>query len=417
MTDHNLSTQVEAGMKAMHAFIEESKKKIDALDETKLTKITDEVTAAVQASQEAKAAQLAQAKQIEAMEAALARPGAGNADETKEKAAKTSALFGEFLKKGMGSTAGDFSDFIERKGLDVKALSVGINQDGGFLVPETFGGIVNVRVFESSPIRQLATVQSVGGAELELVLDNDEAGAGWVGETQSRSETTSPTLDKRVIVTHEMYAEPRATQKLLDDGVVNVEAWLAGKVADKLARLEATAFISGNGVAQPFGILANTTTSTSYNARSVQVVNSGTQGAFTYDGLAALQNSLKEPYQANATFLMKRASFGAIMRIKTGISGDNRPIFNMMYDKNTGIAMSILGRPVMFADDVPAVANDVNAAIYGDFRQAYVIADRIGIRTLRDPYTAKPFVKFYTTKRVGGDVVNAEALKIQALSV
>lgn len=417
MTD--MEMQAKKAIEAFDAFNKEIAPKLgklDAFDAEKLSKLEKSIGDAMELSQKEAAKNAALEQNVKALEAALVRPMASKDSEVKEAAAKTSAVFNEFMRKGAGSERGDFADYIERKGLDIKALSVGVNQDGGFVVPETLGGIINVRMFESSPIRQLANVVQISGSEYEVVLDNDEASSGWVSEQGTRSATNTPTLDKRIIPTHELYAMPTATQKLLDDAAVDMESWLVGKVSDKFSRDEATAFVSGNGVGKPTGLLAYTTTSTSYDPRNVQVINSGTQGAFTYAGIANVQNALKEVYQGNATFLVKRSSFGSILNIKTGISGDNRPIFNMMYDKNAGIAFSIMGRPVMFADDVPAVANDVNAMIYGDIRSAYTIVDRIGLRVLRDPYSAKPYVQFYCTKRVGGDVVNAEAVKILALS-
>lgn len=417
MTDVNEAVKT-AAMQAFESFKSEIAPKlgkIDSYDAEKFAKLEKVMGDAIELQQKSDAERKAMADTIKALEVAVTRPTQGK-DDNKEIEAKTKDVFADFMRKGAGSDRADFADFIERKGLDIKSLSVGINQDGGFLVPTTLGGIINARVFETSPVRQLANVVAISGAEYEVVLDNDEAAASWVSETGTRSTTTSPTLDKRIIPTHELYANPLATQKILDDASVDMEAWLVSKVADKFARTEATAFVSGNGVGKPTGILTYTTTSTSYDPRNVQVINSGTQGAFTYAGIANVQNALKEVYQANATFMVKRSSFGSILNIKTGISGDNRPIFNMMYDKNAGIAFSIMGRPVVFGDDVPAVANDVNAMIYGDFRAGYTVVDRIGLRVLRDPYSSKPYVGFYTTKRVGGDVVNAEAFKILALS-
>lgn len=417
-----LEKQVKEALSAFEAFKSEIMPKlgkIDAMDAEKLGKLEKSIGDSIETSQKESAKTAALEAQVKALEAAFARPKSGNSDDDKEGQKKASAYFNEFMKKGCGAEKKDFADFMSIKGVkpeEFKALSVAVDSDGGFLVPATLGGLINVRVFETSPVRQFANIETISTDSFEVVMDNDEATASWVGETGTRSETNTPTLDKRTIVAHEMYAQPKATQKILDDAVIDMEQWLAGKVADKFARIEATAFVSGNGVGKPFGILTNTTTSTSYDPRNVQVINSGTQGAFTYAGLANLQNALKEPYQGNARFMLKRSSFGAILQIKTGISGDNRPIFNMMYDKNAGLAFNILGAPVSFADDIPAVANDVNAAIYGDFKSGYTIVDRVGIRVLRDPYSAKPYVQFYTTKRVGGDVVNAEALKILALS-
>lgn len=387
----------------------EAAKKHDGLVEEKLNKLTEEMTSKMEASQKANAELLAKAQ----------RPAMSDEQQEKAHKAAISGEFASFLKKGAGSERADFADYLAKNGKaeEVKALSVGSNENGGFLVLPTFGGVVDVRVFESSPVRQLANVVAIPSDSYELVLDNDEASAGWVGETATRSETNTPTTDKKIINVHEMHASPKATQKALDDMIINAEQWLAAKVADKFARLEATAFVSGDGIAKPVGLLTNTTSSTSYSATALQTINSGTSGAFTYNGLVDIQNSLKEKYQSNATWMMKRATFGAIMKIKSGITDDNTPIFNMMYDKNTGLpGFSLLTRPVVFADDLEAVGSAAKAAIYGDFRAGYTIVDRIGIRTLRDPYSSKPYVVFYTTKRVGGDVVNAEALKVQVLS-
>lgn len=420
VTPEKVLTQVQEGMKAFESFKSEFAKydlsKLDAIDSAKLEKMADDISKAVESSQAREGEIKAANEQIARLEAAIER-APSNGEDSKEVEAKCTEAFNHFLKKGAKSDRHDFADYAEQKGLDLKALSVNSDPDGGFLVMPTFGGVIDVRVFESSPVRQYANIETISTDALELVLDNDEPAASWVGEEGTRSETSTPTLDKKYIPTHELFAEPRATQKLLDDSAVNMEQWLAGKVAAKFARAEATAFISGNGVTQPTGILTNTATGTSYDAVNVQVVNSGSSGAYTYNGLVDLQNSLKEVYQSNAIWMTKRANFGALMKIKSGITDDNTPIFNMTYATNTGLAgFQMLTRPVVFADDVPAVANDANALIYGDFASGYTIVDRVGIRVIRDPYTAKPFVKFYTTKRVGGDVVNAEALKIQALS-
>jgi HK97 family phage major capsid protein len=379
----------------------ENLKKTDALLEEKMAKISDDMAAKIEEVQK-KQAQL---------EAASQRPSVADVKETET---KTQELFNDFLKKGsFQSHDRGFEGFLADKGVDTKALSVIVGSEGGYLVPTAFGGVINARVFESSPVRQYANVMTIAGDAVEFPLDNDEASAGWAAEKASRPTTNSPTFDLRRINTHEMYAKPEATQKLLDDAAINAEQWLVGKISEKFARLEATAFVSGNGATQPMGILTNTTTSTSYDARNVQVVNSGSSGAFTYNGLVDLQVSLKEAYQSNAVFMSKRAAFGSLMKI---VDLDGRPIFNLMFDKNTGLASSIMGRPLVFADDVPTVAADAKALIYGDFRAGYTIVDKVGVRILRDPYSNKPFVQFYATKRVGGDVMVAEALKVQALT-
>ncbi len=292
--------------------------------------------------------------------------------------------------------------------LAVKALAVGSDPDGGYWVtPEVSGRIVE-KLFESSPMRELATVETTTSSSWEYLPDIDEPGSGWVGETQARPETTSPEIKKGEIVVHELYAEPRATQKILDDAGVNVEAWLGRKVGGKFGRDEATAFVSGNGVGLPRGILT-------YPAGTawaqIEQVNSGSASTLTGDGLIDLETALKAPYRARAVWLMNRTTQAVVRKFK---DGQNQYLWQPGLAQ--GVPPTLLGYPVRLADDMPVVAADALAVAFGDFREAYTIVDRLGIRILRDAFTAKPFVKFYTTKRVGGDVVNFEAIKIQKVA-
>lgn len=416
--DAQLIQKVETALNGFETFKSELAEKVaslDAFDQTKLNKIAD----AIGEMTEAKQAHEGRLKAIEdgqkALQAALNRAPAGdlpaNADEVKAKGKK---LFNDFARNDKHREL-HFDDFVKslpNGETEVKALSTGSNPDGGYLVTPEFGGIVNTFVYESSPIRQLATVTQVGTDMLEVVIDNGEATSGWVGETESRSETNTPTLNKLAIPVNELYAEPRATQKMLDDGIVDVEAWLAGKVGEQFARKEATAFVNGTGFNQPRGMLTYTSGTTVASSQVQQVV-SGSNSTFTYDGLIDLTSALKEPYHANAAFLVRRASLADLLKIKD-LNGS--PIFNMTYEKTAGVQSGILGKPLYFAADVPAVATNALAMIYGDIRAAYQIVDRVGLRVLRDAYTAKPYVKFYTTKRVGGAVVNFEAFKIGKIS-
>lgn len=264
------------------------------------------------------------------------------------------------------------------------------------------------KLFESSPMRELATVETTTSSSWEYLPDTDEPGSGWVGETQARPETTSPEIKKGEIVVHELYAEPRATQKILDDAGVNVEAWLGRKVGGKFGRDEATAFVSGNGVGLPRGILT-------YPAGTawaqIEQVNSGSASTLTGDGLIDLETALKAPYRARAVWLMNRTTQAVVRKFK---DGQNQYLWQPGLAQ--GVPPTLLGYPVRLADDMPVVAADALAVAFGDFREAYTIVDRLGIRILRDAFTAKPFVKFYTTKRVGGDVVNFEAIKIQKVA-
>lgn len=392
--------------------------KLDAFDAEKFSKIEENVGDLLELAQKAEAAEKANKELLEKFEAEMNRPKGGETKEeleSKEAEKLLTTSFNDFLRAENDEKATfglHMKQLAKENPEDFKALSTLVGEDGGYLVPTQFGGIVNTRIFESSPVRQFADVVQVATNEYELVLDNDEASVGWVGETQTRPDTNTPTLDDLKIPVHELYAKPKATQRMLDDGIVDVESWLINKISDAFARAEATAFISGTGVKKPTGILTNVTSSASFDQTAIQTIASGSSGAFTYAGLVDLQSGLKEAYQANARFLLKRSSFGALLKL---VDGQSRPIFNLTFDKNTGVSGGILGRPLSFADDVPAAAADALAAIYGDFKKGYTIVDRIGLRVLRDPYSAKPYVEFYATKRVGGAVVNTEALKIQKL--
>jgi HK97 family phage major capsid protein len=403
--------------------------KLDAFDAKKFDDIQKDIAAAVEASQKSEGARKAADDQIKALEekqklleTALSRPQSvtTKAEQQKEIAQKATSLFNEFARKGSGSRQESFGEYVERatsidaetKSLLTKAMSVNSDPDGGYLVTPELGGTIATKVFETSPMRQLASVMTIGTDSLEYILDNDEAGAGWVGETQARPETSTPKLSKLLIPVNEIYAQPKATQKLLDDAEIDIEAWLAAKVAQKFARMENTAFMSGDGILKPRGLLTQAA-GTDISIGQVQQVVSGSASTFTYDGLINLMGALKEEYQDNASFIVNRTAFSAMLLLK---DGNNTPIFNMAYDSNGGRPFTILGAPLYFASDMPTVATNALAVVYGDIRQAYQIVDRTGVRVLRDPYTDKPFVKFYTTKRVGGAPVNFEAYAIGKIS-
>ena len=433
-------TTFETGARAMEALKSEIlplKGKLDAFDATKYDRLQETITAAMDAQQKSDArtaAIEAKNKEIEAanqkldeknvtleekqklLEAALNRPVTASTPEQKEQDVRKKAnkLFNDFARIKNAATQTDLAeyarDYIKERpdDLELKALTVNSDPNGGYLTMPEFGGIIETYVYETSPLRRLASVIEIGTDTLEYVLDNDQAGWGWVGETQARPDTYTPQLGKLAITVGEMYAMPNVSQKMLDDAFVDVEAWLAGKVAEVFARGEATAFVSGNGINKPRGLLTYPAGS-SVGQGQVQQVYSGNASGFTYTGLVALQNSLKEEYQKNAVFLTQRASNALLLGI---VDGQNRPILNMDYTRNSGLEGTIFGRPVYFAADMPAVATNALAMAYGDFKKAYQIVDRKGITVLRDPFTNKPFVRFYTTKRVGGAAVNLEAYSL-----
>lgn len=312
------------------------------------------------------------------------------------------SAFNMYLRKGMDSG-------LEQ--IQTKALSVGTDANGGFLVPNQMADLIVSIVNESSPLRALASVETISSDSLDVIEDVTDMDAAWGDETTVRSaETTSSTLGRNTIDTFELFAQPQATQKLVDDASINIEEWVARKVADKMARLEATAFISGNGTTQPKGILTYTA-GTAFG--QIQQVNSGTSAVVTADSLINLYYSLKDDYARNATFLMHRTTVQAVRLLKEATTNQ----YLWQPGLAAGTPDSLMGVPVAVAADMPVPAAASLSIAVADFKRAYLIVDRIGIRTLRDPFTAKPFVKFYTTKRVGGEVVNTDAIKILKLSV
>ena len=330
-------------------------------------------------------------------------------------ARRRGAVAGSFGAVDMDGYKAAFDTFI-RKGEEVmgveerKALSVGSDPDGGYVVNPDLSGRIVMKVFESSPMRAYASVQVISTDALEGLFDLNEASSGWVGETDSRSETNTPQLGKWRIPVYELYAKPKATQKLLDDASINMEAWLASKVAEKFARDEANAFVVGNGVNKPRGFLTYGSGTTLPG--TIEQFPSGVNGALAAspDGGDVLINALyglKQQYRANATWFMNRASTKLVRKAK-----DSNGSYIWVPGIAAGQPASLLGYPVASFEDMPDPATNSLSIAVGDMREAYQIVDRIGIRTLRDPYSAKPYVEFYTTKRVGGDVVNFEAIKL-----
>lgn len=304
------------------------------------------------------------------------------------------------------------SAFLKRMGgseLETRLLSVDREPGGGYWVRPEMADRITTIVFESSPIREFAAVEQIGTDAWEIIADENEAGFGWVAEQQPRTETTTPDIGKRVVPAHEMYAEPRATQKLLDDAGFDVEAWLAGKVAERFARAEATAFVTGDGVTKPRGFL---TYPNGTSAGQIEQINSLNTDVISPEDIYRLIYAVKSPYLRNARFLAARLTIRDIRVLRDDSGGAGTGQFMWQPNFQLGQPQLVGGYPIHQADDMPAVGGDQLPLAFGDFRAGYTIVDRMGIRTLRDPYTAKPNVKFYTTRRVGGDVVNYEAIKL-----
>lgn len=299
-----------------------------------------------------------------------------------------------------------------------KAMSAGSDPDGGYLLPHATQGAMLGKIYEQSIMRQLATVQTISTNDIEGLLDNDEASAGWVSELGTRSDTSTPQVGKWRIEAHEMYAMPKVSQRILDDAATNVEAWLSGKIADKFARVEGAAFWTGTGVGQPKGLTSYDTAATGDASRAwgtFEHVVTGANGAFhttQFDPVVNLIGALKDQYLANASFTMRRSVRTAARLLKE--STTNRYLWEP--GMQVGSPERLMGYPVRVDEYMPALGTGSLSLAFGDFRQAYLIVDRMGVRTLRDPFTAKPYVVFYTTKRTGGGAQNTEALKFLKFS-
>lgn len=321
-----------------------------------------------------------------------------------------SAAFVEFLRVGPATSP------------EIKAaLQTGVGPDGGlFVTPDTSGRIVEL-IRLTSPVREIATVQAIGTDELEGTYDNDEADSGWVGETSSRPETNTPKVGAYKIPVFEQYANPKATQKQLDDSDFDVEGWLARKVSGKFARRENTAFVLGLGIVHPRGFTtypAGTPSATTFNV--VRQIASGASGGFPTpsatvnpaDAFLDMVTALKAPYRAGARFVGNSVAMAAARKLR-----DTQGRYLLIPDFSQGPSGTILGYPVTELEDMAAFAADSLSFGFGNWKEAYTILDHtVGMRVLRDPFTAKPWVHFYTTKRVGGDVVNFEAFNLMKMN-
>lgn len=314
--------------------------------------------------------------------------------------------FNQFFRKGVDAGLQD---------LEVKAgLRTSSDPDGGALVPEEEATTIEELARTASVMRQLASVMSISTGTYKKLVNLGGAGYGWVGETQARPETSTPTLAELAFNVMELYANPAATQTLLDDARVDIAAWLGNEVAQTFADQEGAAFITGDGVLKPRGILGyDIVANASYAWGKIGYIPSGVAAALTdathngTDALIDLYYSLKSTYRNGASWLMSDVVMGSIRKFK---DGDD----NYIWAPPTSSAemATVLGKPIYNDDNMQAVGANAYPIAFGNFARGYLIVDRFGIRVLRDPYTNKPWVHFYTTKRVGGGVQNFEAIKL-----
>lgn len=322
---------------------------------------------------------------------------------------------------GDGAETKAMGDYFRRG--ETKALSV--TSDGqGVSVRSDWKDQIFTLVRESSPMRQLASVVGTSKNEIEILVDREEPASDWMAEAGTRSGTAASFLTRHKIAVSEHYALPSATLDMLDDSDFPLESWLQGKVSSRFARQEASAFMNGNGVGQPRGILNYGTTPddlfvwgadpANYEIGAVYSGVAGTLPAIpgSADPLADLVDAIKAPYLPGASWMMSRAMRNKIRKLK---DSDGRFIYQASLD--AGIPDRLMGYPVNLAEDMPALADGAVGALFGDFRQAYTIADRIGLAVVRDQYTTPGFVRWYVRRRVGGALTNPEAVKVLVLGV
>jgi HK97 family phage major capsid protein len=298
---------------------------------------------------------------------------------------------------------------------ELRAAATKTDGEGGYLAPIEWDRTISKKTKVISPMRQNSSVITISGAGFKKVYSDGIVGSGWVGETAARPQTTTPGLTSLGFTMGEIYANPAASQGLIDDAEIDIEAWLGDEVSVEFDKQEGVAFLSGDGVNKPDGVLTYVTGAASaakHPYGAILALNSGAAAAVTADALFDLQADLPAEFVPNANFFMNRGSQAAFRKLKTTDGA-----YLWQPSLALGVPPTLAGEPVVDMPGMPAVAAGNIAALYGDMVETYQVIDRTGVRVLRDPYTAKPFVLFYTTKRVGGGVKNPtsmRALKISA---
>lgn len=353
--------------------------------------------------------------QLRNMETALNAISAGQAASAPPIAAdpEYSRTFASYFRKGDGEDFLRNANATGERAAVHASMSVGTAADGGYLAPTEWDRSIIEAQRATSPMRRLATVQPTSVGAYTKLWNTDTWGSGWVGETAARPQTTSTTLAPINFAAGEIYAMPAVTQRLLDDAALNVESWLKNSVREEFARQENIAFISGNGVNKPAGFLtyvtggANAASHPGGAIETVEVdIDPGAPSA-TIDGLTDFMYGLDAPYRQNATWLMSSLTAAMLAKLK-----DANGQLIWRESLIAGQPSTLMGRPVEIDEGMPAPGLSAMPIAFGDFKAGYLINDRIGTRVLRDPYTNKPYVMFYVTKRVGGGVLDPNAIKV-----
>jgi len=301
--------------------------------------------------------------------------------------------------------------------LDGKAMSTAVAADGGYLVDPATADNIRSMLVSTSSLRSVANVVQVEATSFDVLIDRSELGSGWATETGATAETTTPAIERISIALHELSAMPKASQRLLDDSAFDVEGWLAGKIAARFIRAEAAAFINGDGVDKPKGILLPAkVANASWAWGSLGYIPTGAASDFAavdaVDCIVDLVYALGAEYRANGTFLMNSKTAGAVRKMK---DADGR--FLWSDGLAAGEPARLMGYAVLICEDMPDVGANTYPIAFGDFAAGYTVAERPDLRILRDPFSAKPNVLFYANKRVGGDITDYAAIKLLKVAV
>ena len=295
--------------------------------------------------------------------------------------------------------------------VEAKGLNTQVAAEGGFLIDPQTSDRIDTVLNSGASLRALSNVVQVEASAYDVLIDQGDIGAGWIDEVSPITETQAPTLDRISIPLHELSASPKASQRVLDDTAFDVEAWLADRIADRFLRAESEAFVSGTGVNQPTGFLTKPTiANASWAWGNIGYVATGTPGDFDpnnpADVLVDLVYSLNAEYRAGAAFIMNSKTAGEVRKMK-----DNQGRFLWMEGLQAAQPPLVVGYPVLIVEEMPDIGVDAHAIAFGNFRKGYTIAERPDLRILRDPYSSRPNITFFASKRVGGDVSDFAAIK------
>ena len=298
----------------------------------------------------------------------------------------------------------NFDHFLRTDGnstINFKSFDASTENAGSSMIRQNLSSKIVSDAKINSPLRQLANIQNIAGSAIDFVIEEGNFSSGWVSELSARQDTNNSKLKQKRIVVHELYAQPKATAKLIEDSEINFEKWLINQISSSFIRKENESFLLGDGQDKPHGILCN---------NDIEKISAETKGAISINDILNLINSLDDEYSGNSAFVMNKSTLSAIQNYQ-----DHSGRFIWQPATSNNLKASLFGMPVYTCSFMPHLASGSLPIVFGDFNAGYTILDRHGVKISKDPYTDKPFIKFYAVKRVGGDVLNSKALKILSL--